>query len=322
MRKPCLFFCVAALVFTACSRNFPVPAEKAVFQAMDTLVSVSAEGPNAAGVLSEIENRIKELESRYLSLYGENSEVALINSGGEVSLSPELENWLEDSLEIQKKSGGAFDLRLGRLKMLWQDAEKAQILPSEAQIREALPSGTLTGLDGCLLDLGAVGKGIACDEAARILQNSSCSRAVISVGGSVLLYGSGDFRVGIRHPEKASQEILAVLSLSKAFVSTSGGYERGYQIGGEWYPHIFDPKTGLPPESGLVSVTVLAPSGLAADALSTACFVLGIEDSLPLLEAYGAQAVFVNDKKEIFVTAGLEPCFTLEDKSYSVNILP
>ena len=103
---------------------------------------------------------------------------------------------------------------------------------------------------GQALDLGAIGKGIACDEAKRILDDTHLSGAVISVGGSLLLWGSrpggGDWKVGVRDPRGKTSDQLGVFTLAEGFVSTSGDYERTLTADGKTYHHILDPKTGYP----------------------------------------------------------------------------
>ena len=93
-------------------------------------------------------------------------------------------------------------------------------------------------------------------------------------------------------------------------------YEKYVIEDGVRYHHILDPKTGYPADSGLISVTIVCDDGWLSDGLSTACFVLGYEDSLPLLEIYQAEAVFVTEDKEVIVTDGLKDMFTLTDSSY------
>jgi thiamine biosynthesis lipoprotein len=89
---------------------------------------------------------------------------------------------------------------------------------------------------------------------------------------------------------------------------------------GKRYHHIFDPSTGYLADSGLISVTVLADNGCASDALSTACFVLGIEKSLPLLEEYGAEAIFITDDNKIITTLSDGDSATLKLTNETYNL--
>ena len=109
-----------------------------------------------------------------------------------------------------------------------------------------------------------------------------------------------------------------MLSLSGGFLSTSGSYEKQFTENGVTYHHILDPDTGYPAESGLLSVTVWSSSGALSDALSTACFVLGMEDSLPVLEQFDSGAVFITQDHQIYVTENLESAFSLTAEGYSL----
>ena len=205
-------------------------------------------------------------------------------------------------------SAGAFDLTIAPLSSLWNFDSGVQKVPAEKDIQKALAlvdyekiqadSKTVTLKKGQSLDLGAVGKGAACDAAKAYLEKSGVKGAVISVGGSILAYGKrnklGDkWRVAVRHPREENAYI-GVINLSEGFVSTSGDYEKYFEKDGKRYHHILDANTGYPADSGLASVTVLCKSGLLSDALSTACFILGEEKSKPLLDEYSAAAVFVD----------------------------
>ena len=112
-----------------------------------------------------------------------------------------------------------------------------------------------------------------------------------------------------------SSRFLGVLSVSDRFVVTSGAYERGFERDGVRYHHILDPKTGRPAQSGLVSVTVVCESGVWADALSTACFVLGGGESLALRDRLAAEGVadfeliLVTDDGRVRCTDGLKDRF-------------
>ena len=177
--------------------------------------------------------------------------------------------------------------------------------------------------DQCTLDLGAVGKGIACDVAQNYLkQQKEVSGAVIAVGGSILLYGSKadgtNWNVAVQNPRGKDGEAMGVLSLSGTTnVSTSGDYEKYFMQNGKRYHHILDPSTGYPAESSLISVTVVSDNGLLSDGLSTACFVLGKEKGERLLETYGAEGVFIDQNKKVTVTKGLKDKFTILNEEYS-----
>lgn len=88
---------------------------------------------------------------------------------------------------------------------------------------------------------------------------------------------------------------------------------------GTRYHHILDPKTGSPVHNGLTSVTVVCDSGLLADGLSTACFVLGLDDALQLLEKYDADAIFADEEKNLYLTGGMEERFELLKSAYTVR---
>jgi thiamine biosynthesis lipoprotein len=149
------------------------------------------------------------------------------------------------------------------------------------------------------------------------------SGAVISVGGSIVTYGQkddgSDWSVAIAGPRSEEGDYLGILSVSgDKFVSTSGDYEKYFIKDGKRYHHILDPDTGYPAESGLISTTVLCDSGLLSDGLSTACFVLGAEKALDLLEEYGAEGILVDEEKNIYLTDGIAEQFTLLDDGYQI----
>lgn len=248
----------------------------------------------------------------------------------QVSLSPSMREILERIWRISADSGGALDVTLGRLSRLWNmdglvaEGERISI-PSTDQIRSALEDSGYERARfagegmilpaGVQLDLGAVGKGIACDRVSAYLHSQpQITGAVVAVGGSVVTYGEkpdgSPWNVAIIHPREEGN-YLGVLSLTgEQYVSTSGDYERYVMVAGVRYHHILDPATGYPARSGLCSVTILCDGGLLADALSTACFVLGPERGMALAENYGAEALFVREDGELQMTEGMKEIFS------------
>ncbi len=294
--------------------------EKTVL-AMDTVVTAKVKGSDAQQAAESICSRIEELESSSYSAYKENSDVYKINnadsSAAEIGASTE--SCISSAYKVCEASDGAFDITLGTLTKLWGFGNGEEKVPSQSDIDNALQNIgykklTLNGhfvtlADGAQLDLGAVGKGAACDEIKLLADEYKLDRAVVSVGGSILLYGDGEFTVGVRDPFGETEDCVGTLTLEACCVSTSGNYERYFTENGVRYHHILDPRTGYPADSGLASVTVVSESGIYSDALSTACFVIGYEKSLELLDEFNAEAVFVTEDGEINVTEGLRGSF-------------
>lgn len=298
--------------------------------AMGTVINIRLFGPNGEETAQLIIENINETERALLSRNEANSDIDRINKnpGTAVSVSFETTDIIAKALEVSKDSGGVFDITVGEITKLWDfDAEKPTV-PAKEEIEKHLPhvgsasveiTETTVRIDnGQSLDLGAVGKGAACDRIKALLETTKTDSAVISVGGSLLLYGDREFTIGIANPEN-SQATLGNLELSDAFVSTSGNYEKCFEENGKRYHHILNATTGYPADSRLASVTVVCDSGVLSDALSTACYILGYNESLILLNKYDAQAVFVFNDKTVRVTDGLKDKFTLTDESFMVG---
>jgi thiamine biosynthesis lipoprotein len=159
---------------------------------------------------------------------------------------------------------------------------------------------------GVTLDLGGIAKGYAVDRATALLRESGVHQALVHGGWStVCALGRSPegeaWRVGIRHPRDASRRVAAV-GLADAALSTSGSYERFFAIDGTVYSHLLDPRTGRPAQ-GMLSASVVTSTALEGDALSTACFVMGVDRAREYCSARPAMgAVLVPDPGE-----GAEP---------------
>lgn len=299
--------------------------------AMNTVISLRLYGSDGEETADSVKDCIHSVEKSLLSRYESGSDVSRINSsdGKAVSVSPEVESIIAKSIEVSEKCDGVFDITIGKITELWGFGGDKPQVPDKAEIEKYLPyvgydkmnfSGhDVTLADNQSLDLGAVGKGAACDIIRSLLDSTKTDSAVISVGGSLLLYGKRDFNIGIVNPEN-DKESMATLKLSDTCVSTSGNYEQFFEADGKTYHHILDARTGYPAESHLKSVTVVCQSGVLSDALSTACYILGYNDSsLNLLKAFDAEAIFVTSDNIVRCTDGIKDSFTLTDDSYTVS---
>lgn len=297
------------------------------FFSMNTYCSAEVQGKDAEKSLAEIQSIVEKLDSEVLSRTAENSAVFSLNKNGEAELDSETAAYFSLLADISAQSNGAFDFTLGEVSSLWNFGS-APSVPDENQLAEALShsgyekvslSGNkiTLGDKNAAVDFGASGKGIALDSIKSHLETQKVSRAVVSVGGSVLLYGKDDFKVGIRDP-KGGTGSIATLTTAETCISTSGNYEQYFEENGKRYHHILNPETGYPVDNGLVSVTVISESGLLTDALSTACFVLGIEEGTKLAEHYGAKVIFITDENIIYTDSETKAMLSLTDKNYKL----
>lgn len=285
------------------------------FYSMGTYCTQKAYGAAASLAIKNAKTTVEGLDA-LISYRDEQSELFLLNRDGAAELSETLCSLLLRSLEISEMTGGAYDISLLPVVQLWGFDTGDMKLPEKEPILSALKNVgysklTVSGLSavlspGTTVELSACGKGAACDMAVLEYKKQNVS-GIVAVGGSLGICGNKDgrgFTVGIRSPFDTGS-IIATLSLSDTFVSTSGSYEKKFSANGTAYHHILDPKTGYPVENELVSVSVVCSSGMLSDALSTAFFVMGIESSLPVAEHFGAQVVFVTKDGKLYATEGI-----------------
>ncbi|MCH7989685.1 MAG: FAD:protein FMN transferase [Planctomycetes bacterium] len=234
-----------------------------------------------------------------MSVYRESSELSQINSRAinqDVTVEPKLFNLLLESARICRKTGAGFDPTSGPLIALWRRCRQDGRIPTENEITHCLRH---TGLEhvtfeeqnqtvrfdqpGVELDLGGIGKGYALDRGGELLLKEGLEDWLFHGGHSSILArgdhnGCGGWPVGIRNPLFPKQRLATIL-LKNCALSSSGSGVQHFRHAGKRYGHILDPRTGSPVE-GMLSVTVLAPTAAEADALSTAFFVIGVENTL------------------------------------------
>lgn len=297
--------------------------------AMGTVITVKAYGRHTSEGVENAVAAVKNLDS-LISKTNDNSDISKINADSSADVNEKTVSVINKTLDVCKDSAGALDITVGNLSETWDIGGDNQKVPTDDEIQKGLSfvgyenikvSGNSVSVpSGVHLDLGASGKGAGADEAVSALKNTKgVSGAVVSVGGTVGVFGknpnSDHWGVGVRKPERDNTGYIAVIKLYKdSFVSTSGSYEKYFELGGKTYHHILSPFTGYPAESGLKSVTVVTyDSGVYADSLSTACFVLGYEKSLELLEKYSADAFFIMDDGSVKMTDGIKDSVTMNE---------
>ena len=325
-RLLCALLALSLLTLPGCKRD-PEPVEFSTF-AMDTMMSFTLYGDKekCAIARSTIGMILSDYEAA-LSATREDGGIAKVNraDGQPVELgSPQL---LERTLELCEVTGGALDITAYPAVKAWGFTQEEHQVPSPAELAELvekidytaikLEGDTVTLPAGVEIDLGAVAKGYVGDVLAGQIGLTS---ALLDLGQSTITAvgakpDGSPWRVGVVDPARPGA-CFAVVELEDMAMGTSGGYQRYFEQDGEIYWHILDPDTAAPARSGLASVTVASPSAFLCDGLSTALFVMGLEDGAQFWRDHPEldfEAVFVTETGEIYRTAGLEGRFSLAE---------
>ncbi len=288
---------VLLLSLAGCENTKPV--QKTVF-AMDTVMDLQIWGADAQACAESIASLLTELDNTW-SAAKEDSLIGQLNAGKEVTLTEEQSRLLERAEQLSEDTGGAFDPKMLSVSRAWGFYEKEYRIPAQAEITAALSDPKW--------DLGAALKGYAGDRAVALLENTDAQCAILNLGGNIHTYGQKangtPWQIGIQNPW--GNDSVCTLSVEgTCAVVTSGDYQRYFEKDGIRYHHIMDPETGAPATSGLASVTVICKNGLTADALSTALFVMGLEESIAFWQEslYPFNAVFITTDGEVYATAG------------------
>lgn len=252
---------------------------------------------------------------RLLSVYRPESGLSRVNAfagKGALAVDPELFDLLARSIGAAEKSGGAFDPTAGPLIRLWgfgpggersappDEKEIAPLLDRIGFRQIRLAAGRVELLkEGIEINLGGIGKGYAIDRAARELREVGIDRAMISCGSAIYALGAPPnaegWRIDIRDPRR-DRARMETLSLRDRALSTSGDYEKYFIFEGRRFSHLIDPRTGYPPE-GVAAVSVVAPTAVEADALSTAAFILGERQGRSFLRRFpGVEGLVVKEE--------------------------
>ena len=295
-------------------------------QLMGTNWSVSIWGDDAAAARRDGERALDEVArlEAILSEWQPTSEISRVNAAAgtePVVVGDALFTCIRASLDVARWSDGAYDVSWAALRDLWRFGTNGRdVPPSVEDVRARLPlwnwerirvdeahKSVLLEQRGMQIGLGGVAKGYALDRAHDLLVRAGHQDFMLYAGGQVLVRGlRGDrkWRVGIQHPRES--RYFAFVEVTNASVATSGDYEHAFTYEGRRYHHILDPETGFPSERS-ASVTVIAPTGLWADAVDTAVFIMGPERGLPALQyAPGgrAEAIAVDPEMRIWATPG------------------
>ena len=351
MRKRILPLLLALVMLAGCGQAAPnetqgtagptqaqeIPSSSREVFAMDTYMTITCYGENCEEALDAAEAEILRLDD-LLSVGKENSEISIINATGGGSLSEDSRIMVEKSLELFEETGGAFDITVYPLMQLWGFTTDDFAVPTTEELAQTLTdtgAEKLTYADGTLnlgqasgIDLGGIAKGYTSGRLMEIFAEYDLAAGIVSLGGNVQCYrtkpNGSPWRCGIQDPYAADggSTLMGILEVADQAVITSGAYERYFEgEDGNLYHHILDPETGMPADSGLISVTIVSDSGMLADGLSTACYVMGLEDAAAYWRAHSDEfdMILMNEDGEVYVTEPLADRFTTAYPLYVID---
>ncbi|MGX5201657.1 FAD:protein FMN transferase [Aliikangiella sp. IMCC44632] len=295
------------------------------FEVMGTLAKVEFESANQKLASQLIKDVVGEMEriDRVMSPYKPNSELTQINENaakGAMKISQEMFDILARSHYFAELTHGAFDISFSSVGYLYNYRE--QVKPTASQIDQLRSAINYRNIQlnpqtqevfftdkRVKIDLGGIGKGYAVDRSIQILQRHGIQNAFVNAGGDSRIIGRKNSRlwyIGIKHPRNPDK-LLANMPLENVALSTSGDYERFFELEGKRYHHIIDPKTGDSARE-IQSATIIADDSITADALSTSVFVLGVKEGMALVNAMpNVSAIIVNNKGKLLLSKDLTP---------------
>ena len=239
-----------------------------------------------------------------LSLFNPHSILSAVNENRDTTTNALFETMWAEAEKVYSLSGGAFDVTVAPLVKAFGFGRKSdQFSAISSQTIDSLRA--FVGFDKVQLidhhiiksdprvqiDGGAVAKGQACDLIASLLRSQGCENFLVDIGGEVVAHGfnaKGEpWHVGITKPnlnnEGAQDELQDILAVTDICMATSGNYRNYYYEGTERRSHTIDPRTGYPVQHSVLSATVVSSSCMRADALATACMVLGAEQAIDMI---------------------------------------
>ena len=263
---------------------------------------------------------LEELQAvdQSLSMFNPNSTISQINSGKSNETDSLLRTIFHIAREVSQATDGAFDITVAPLVNAWGFGFKHGALPDSLQVdslRQLIGWNRISLKDNkffredprMIIDLSAVAKGFGSDCVAQMFRKHGINNFMIEIGGEVVTSGLSPkakaWRIGVNKPQEdstsTSNELQTILQMNNCAMATSGNYRNFYIDNGRKIAHTIDPKTGYPVQHSILSSTVIAPTCAIADAYATAFMVLGLENSLQVLDKHPElMAYFIHTDKE------------------------
>ncbi len=331
-----VFVCLVAIVGCYLVNKSEVAAVEAVEylhnegKTQGTYYSATYLQPDGRDLKAKIEERLQQFEMS-LSTYNPNSIISRINNNDPtVKTDLDFETIFYAAQEAAVRTNGALDITVGPLVKAWgfafgnNDHSKlpnvSDFLPYVGYKKVRIENHKVIKDDPrILIDANSIAQGYSVDVIAKLLRDNGCKNYMIEIGGEVACKGlnaNGEkWRIGIDKAVDDStsmnNELQTILSITDCAVTTAGDYRKFYIKDGKKYSHIINPHTGYPANGNLLSVTIVAPTAIMADAYDTPFMVLGVDSclkvckSIPGMECY---LIYVdkNGKNQIAYSEGFK----------------
>jgi thiamine biosynthesis lipoprotein len=273
--------------------------------------------------------------NKEMSTYIPDSEISLFNKSNSddvFEISDGFARVLKESIRLGELSSGKLDITVGPLVNLWGfgPEQRPETVPSDenlanARARVGLQYLHLTDnqlskdIPNLYIDLSTTAKGYGVDAVAELIETNGINNYLVEIGGEMRLKGfkhTGELwaiaiEKPILDPSGEQRAVHQVIIPKDNAVATSGDYRNYFEAGGQRFSHIIDPATGKPINHNLVSVTVIHPSSMTADGLSTTLMVLGAEEGMIFAEKNSLAALFISKTEH-----GFSERFTVKFKQY------
>ncbi len=308
---------------------------------LGTFVVINLYDQKDEKIIDEVFERLREIENR-MSVNIEDSDISLVNKNAgikPVKVHQDVYYVLKKAKYYSEISGGAFEPTIGPLVNLWGIGTGNERVPSEEEIRKSLIKVDFNKLHllgnnevfldekDMMIDLGGIAKGYAADEAKKILLDRGVKSAIIDLGGNIYALGSKPdgtpWRLGIQNPmiSRSRNKVshIGIFDGKNISVVTSGDYERYFEENGIRYHHIIDSKTGFPARNNVAGISVLSQDSIDGDALSTALFVLGLDEGLKLAEKIdGVDVIYITKDMKIYISSNLRGKFEITNEEFEM----
>ncbi|HCM47588.1 MAG TPA: FAD:protein FMN transferase ApbE [Colwellia sp.] len=324
------------LALSACFPSNNTGQEEILLQGrtMGTTYNIKVVGTKeqveALNLQQKIDALLKQVNQE-MSTYIKSSEISIFNqstSTESIEVSPGFARVLKESIRLGQLSEGKLDVTVGPLVNLWGfgPEQRPDKVPSEELLaatkkRVGLQYLVLEGnllakkIPDLYIDLSTTAKGYGVDVVAELIEKNGITNYLVEIGGELRLKGfksTGElWAIAVEKPLTNERSVQEVIIPRDNAVATSGDYRIYFEADGVRFSHIIDPATGKPINHKLVSVTVIHPSSMTADGLSTALMVMGMEEGIAFATENNLAALFISKTEN-----GFDEQFTVKFKQY------